>query len=323
MKIEELNKLETSSRFRYFDWEKAKNFYYVSKFGSFTKAANFLRMSQPSLSRQVTCLEGNLGYPLFSRRSRGISLTRKGEELSLIIEDTFLKIKQFTNNHYVNIDNGKERKIKIASTNAISSYILGDLIADYNKKNPHIIFELVADDYLIDILLNDVDIAIRPIDERIKDTSNQKNVRQEYLFSLEKKLYASSEYLEKYGEPETVKDLKKHCLLSLNQPESHPFSDVNWILKLGMQGNQLNKPFFTSNSVECLINAAKNGMGIISSYEEYQIIKESNLINILPSVKCNEIKEYFIYPNYLAKDQEIMNIKNFMAKNLNANIKTI
>ena len=45
MKIEELNKLETSSRFRYFDWEKAKNFYYVSKFGSFTKAANFLRMS--------------------------------------------------------------------------------------------------------------------------------------------------------------------------------------------------------------------------------------------------------------------------------------
>ena len=57
--VEELSKV---SRFRYFDWEKVKSFYYVGRLGSFTKAAQVLRLSQPSLSRQIAQLESHLLY---------------------------------------------------------------------------------------------------------------------------------------------------------------------------------------------------------------------------------------------------------------------
>ena len=36
--------LELSPRFRNFDWEKAKTFYYVSKLGSFANAGAFLNL---------------------------------------------------------------------------------------------------------------------------------------------------------------------------------------------------------------------------------------------------------------------------------------
>ena len=42
-------------------------FYYVAKYGSFTKAANALLLNQPNLTRTVKSLEEKLGRPLFER----------------------------------------------------------------------------------------------------------------------------------------------------------------------------------------------------------------------------------------------------------------
>lgn len=298
--------LENSSRFRNFDWEKAKNFYYVAKHGSFASAARFLNISQSALSRQVIYLEQQLGCPLFSRHSGGVKLTRKGKELTAIVESTFLSFKGFTQNTYVKTAIGEKRKIRIATTHAIASYILSDLIFFYNKENPHLVFELISEDHLLDIVLNDVDIAIRPYD------SEAKEIQQEHLFTLEKKLYASIKYLEAHGEPQTVDDLKHHHIIAFGHPELHPYSDVNWILRLGMPPGELHEPIFTSNSVDCMIKAVKNDMGIIGSYEEFTILSNIHLKNILPEMKDRGIKEYFIYPNYLKKDTEIIKLKEFL-----------
>ncbi len=308
--------LESTPRFRNFDWEKAKNFYYVAKCGSFAGAARFLNISQPALSRQVIYLEQHLGCPLFSRHNGGIKLTRKGEELFSIVETTFMGLKIFTQNTHAKMTDRKKRKIRIATTHSNAAYLLNDVILDYSKDHPHFIFELIGDDHLIDIVLNDVDIAIRPIDLHVPDIFNEQNVQQEYLFSLEKKLYASPEYLEKYGEPQTIEDLKDHCLIGYAHPQEHPYSEVNWILKLGLPEGQLHQPIFASNSVECAINAAEKGIGIVSNYDEYQIIKKSGLKNILPTVKCRKLKEYFIYHNHLKNDIEIMRLKKYLQEKI-------
>lgn len=308
--------LEITPKFRNFDWEKAKTFYYVAKCGSFANAARFLNISQSALSRQIMYLEQHLECPLLARHSGGVKLTRKGEELFTLVETTFVGFKGFTRNTHVKMGNGKKRKIRIATTRSNASYLLNSLILKYTQENPHFIFELIGDDHLIDIVLNDVDIAIRPIDLNIDEISKEQNFQQEYLFSLEKKLYASIEYLEKYGEPQTVEDLRNHHLIGYTHPQEHPYSEVNWILKLGMPKGQLHQPVFASNSIECAIKAAEMGIGIVSNYDEYEIIKSSKLKNILPHVKCKELKEYFIYQNYLKKDKEIMDLKKYLQERI-------
>ncbi|MDP3442279.1 MAG: LysR family transcriptional regulator [Ignavibacteria bacterium] len=298
--------LTDTPRFRNFDWDKAKSFYYVAKCGSFVSAGRFLNISQSALSRQIILLEGHLGCPLFSRYSGGVKLTRKGEELFAIVETTFASLKGFTRNAHATIDSGKKRKIRIATTHAITAYILDTLIFDYNDQHPHLIFELIGEDHLIDIVLNDVDIAIRPFD------SVARGILQEPLFILEKKLYASPQYIEKYGEPQTAEDLRHHRIIAFGHPETHPYANINWILRLGLPEGQLHEPIFTSTSVECLVKAASKGMGIIASYEEMEIIKNSDLQNILPNIKDKEIKEYFIYADYLKNDEEITQLKEYL-----------
>lgn len=58
-----------------------KYFYEIAKHNSFTKAANELLISQPSLSYNIKVLEEELGYKLFSREKGKIKLTFKGEKL--------------------------------------------------------------------------------------------------------------------------------------------------------------------------------------------------------------------------------------------------
>ncbi len=304
--------LENDPRFRNFDWEKAKNFYYVAKLGSFVNAGRFLNLSQSSLSRQISHLEQHLGCPLFSRHSGGVKLTRKGEELFSIIETTFIGLKGFTQNSHAKIANGEKRKIRILTTHAMAAHIFKHLLIEYNKTHPELVIELIGEDHFIDIVLYDVDIAIRPLDVQTQDIQASQGIRKEYLFSLERRLYASPEYLAKYGEPQTVEELRYHHIIAFGHPEVHPYADVNWILRLGMPEGELHEPVFISNSVDCMVEAARNGMGIVGSYEEMNLIKSSSLRNILPTVKDKEIKQYFIYPSYLKKDKDIIEIKNYL-----------
>ena len=301
-----LSDLEFSSRFRHFNWEKAKTLYYVTKLGSFTKAAAFLRVTQSALSRHIIELEQNLETPLFIRQARGVTLTRKGEELFTIIEAAFLGINGFTRNMHSETSQKKKRKIRIVSTHAIMSYMLDKHIFEYNQMYPHLIFELITDDHMIDIVMNDVDIAIRPLDP------DARGIQQELLFTLEKKLYASPEYLNKYGKPETVEDLKDHQIIAFARAEELPYADVNWILKLGLPKGELHEPIFTSNSIESVVRIARDGKGIIASYEKMEIIKDSNLVNLIPTIKDKKVDWYFIYPNHFKKDEEIVKLKNFL-----------
>ena len=302
--------LETSKRFRHFNWEKAKTLYYVTKLGSFTKAGVFLRVTQSALSRHIIELEQTLGTSLFIREARGVKLTRKGEELFAIIEAAFLGINGFTRNIHPETTQGKKRKIRIVSTHAIMSYMLDKHIFTYNKEHPDLMFELITDDHMIDIVMNDVDIAIRPFDP------DARGIQQELLFTLEKKLYASSEYLEKYGEPKTVEELKDHRIIAPAHPEELPYADVNWILRLGVPEGKLHEPVFTSTSIESSIKAAKDGLGIVGGYKEMEIIKDSNLKNILPFMEAKNVEEYFICPDYLSKDEQIIKLKDYLSKKL-------
>ena len=56
-------------------------FRHVAELGSFTRAASFLSVVQPALSRQVRQLEVELGQSLFERNGRGVVLTDAGTRL--------------------------------------------------------------------------------------------------------------------------------------------------------------------------------------------------------------------------------------------------
>jgi LysR family nitrogen assimilation transcriptional regulator len=63
------------------DLKQLEYFRHVAELGSFTRAAAFLSVVQPALSRQVRQLEVELGQNLFERNGRGVVLTDAGSRL--------------------------------------------------------------------------------------------------------------------------------------------------------------------------------------------------------------------------------------------------
>lgn len=309
--------LKTSPYFRDLDWEKLKAFYYVAKVGNISRAASFLDLNQSSFSRSIKGLEKHLGYPLFARSKNGVVLTRKGQELFIIVENIFLNMKGFTSRAYASQETTQgprqKRKIRIAIDHPLAAYLFNSLLLAYHEGHPELIFEVIGINGAFDIILNDVDIAIQLYNPKItKDESMNWQIIPEPLFTIEKKLYASPQYLEKYGQPQTVDDLKNHQLIAPSIPETYPFDDSKWLLELGKEGRKGREPVFLSNSLECLIEAAQQGKGIIGAYGKMTIVQNSIPQNVLPDLILQKRKGYFIYPEYLKEDKDIMDIKLYL-----------
>src|SRR3546814_17527528 len=59
---------------------------------SFTRAAAELHVTQGAVSQQIKQLEASLGFALFRRSPRGLTLTEKGEELAATAESAFRRL---------------------------------------------------------------------------------------------------------------------------------------------------------------------------------------------------------------------------------------
>ena len=65
----------------HFDWNRARAFLVTAEEGSFSAAARALASTQPTIGRQVSALEEELGVTLFERIGTGLKLTASGLEL--------------------------------------------------------------------------------------------------------------------------------------------------------------------------------------------------------------------------------------------------
>ncbi len=61
--------------------KQLRSFVHIAELGSFSRAAIFLSVAQPALSRQIQNLEADLGAKLFYRNGRGVELTTAGRRL--------------------------------------------------------------------------------------------------------------------------------------------------------------------------------------------------------------------------------------------------
>lgn len=68
------------------DLRNLEVFYWVSKLGSFRKAAEHLNTTQPAISQRIARLEGDFGVQLLVRGTRVATPTAKGRELSEYVE---------------------------------------------------------------------------------------------------------------------------------------------------------------------------------------------------------------------------------------------
>lgn len=185
-----------------FDWNHAKNFLVTAEEGSFSSAAQALGVSQPTLSRQVSALEDDLGVALFERSSKGLSLTVNGLELVEYVREMARLASQFSLSATGRSEE-VEGTVVISASDVIAMHVMPDIIKGLSEHEPTIDIELISTDKNSDLHGREADIAIRAARPAQPELIARK------LRNARGRLYASTDYINKLGRPLSVHKLRE------------------------------------------------------------------------------------------------------------------
>ena len=140
----------------------------IAREGSITNAANFLHITQPTLSRQIRDLEEELGQKLFTRSSHNMTLTAEGMILRKRAEEIISMVDK-TEAEFNSMENIVSGDIYIGGGETEAIRLVAEIAQDIRKDYPGIHYHLYSGNSedvteRLDKGLLDFGILIQPAD---------------------------------------------------------------------------------------------------------------------------------------------------------------
>ncbi len=112
----------------------------VVKHGSYTRAAEALHLTQPTVSMQVRKLADNIGHPLFETSSRGLTLTLAGRRTVAAAEEIFQRLELLGSdiNAILGEVKGELRVGVVTTAKYFMPHLLGAFIQRYPEVTPRL-----------------------------------------------------------------------------------------------------------------------------------------------------------------------------------------
>jgi DNA-binding transcriptional LysR family regulator len=250
-------------------WELLKSFHSVVNNRSLSGAARELGTTQPTIGRHIDELEKQLGLSLFLRSRDGLEPTKDALDILPNVENMAGSYSAF-----LRAASGEKEDeggvVRLATSEVMGVEILPDMLQAFQRHHPNIAVELVISNQVENLLRRDADIAIRMAEPK------QKALVAVRLGSSPIGLYAHKSYLEEYGNPADLADLKKHSLIG-------PDRDLTILASLESAGiieKREQIKFRTDNQVAQLAllrsGAGITGMPIILAN------RDNNLVRVVP-----------------------------------------
>lgn len=143
----------------------------VAEHRNFTRAAEALHLSQPTLSQQIKQLEDTLGAPLLDRSGRSVSLTDAGEAYVRFARLALQDLQAGTRAMH-DVQDLSRGNLRLAMTPTFTAYLIGPLLAQFNQRYPGItvsIEELTQDRMEAALAEDALDIGIGFTGEHLPD----------------------------------------------------------------------------------------------------------------------------------------------------------
>jgi len=224
-----------------FDWNRTRAFLVTAEEGTLSAAAKALNMSQPTLSRQVSALEEELGVVLFNRVGHKLELTDSGVELLEIARRLGEAAQEFSL-----AASGQAQQLEgnvvISACELDAVYRLPPILAKLRAQEPGISIEVVVTNQVSDLKRREADIAIRSF------CPTQPNIIARKVGDEQVWLFGSAEYLKQYSQVTSLADVSDiqiigfgdnaHIIEQLNQ-QGWPISKANFKLNTEFQMMQL------------------------------------------------------------------------------------
>lgn len=175
-----------------FDWNQVRAFLVTAEEGSYSAAARALGIAQPTIGRQVAGLEQALGVTLFTRKGRGVAVTKTGLELVEHVRamaEAATRVSRIATGQTTSL----EGPVTITASTMVAFALLPPLLAQVRRAHPGIELEVVATNASVDLRQRDADLAIRNVQPKEPDLVARR------LPERQAHLYATPRYLKSLG----------------------------------------------------------------------------------------------------------------------------
>ncbi len=204
----------------------------VYKKGGFSRAAESLYVSQPSLSASIKRIEDKIKAPIFDRSTNPISLTEIGKkyvEYALEIEGKERDFERYV----LDSDKLLVGTIKVGGSSLFSSFMLPKIISNFKQKHPEINFEVFEDNtknLMQKLSHGDVDIVIDNV-KISSDDITASNYTEETLLLAVPKHFEVNKKLQSYvlttDDVKNGKHLDSHKSVNISEFKDLPFILLN------------------------------------------------------------------------------------------------
>ncbi|MEM9150938.1 MAG: LysR family transcriptional regulator, partial [Cyanobacteria bacterium P01_F01_bin.3] len=182
----------------------------IAELGGVTAAARDLSLSPASASARLVKLEEIVGFRLFNRTTRAVSMTTDGElflpyaqQAVETLETGFIEVR------------GQSSEVKgllrMTMPGSFGRMYIIPLLAEFQSRYPLVNLDLRLSDEVLDVIEGAYDLIIR--NASLEDSSLI--VRK--LANDRRLLVASPDYLKQYGTPSTPDDLAVHRFVTLGE----------------------------------------------------------------------------------------------------------
>lgn len=233
-----------------------KIFYTVCKYQNFSHAAKALYISQPAISKSMKSLETELGLMLFSRGSKGVSLTAEGKLLYEHLSQAFASIEEGEQllTKLKNIDLGQ---LRLGVSSTLGTHFLLPLLSKFTQTYPTLQVHLFNDNttQTLDLVQKDlIDLAI--VSSPLTDTSLDFIPLQ----PIQDILVCSPSYYSNIRDLSPKELCQKADFMLLSKKSITRLYLQTHFAKLGLEIT----PHIEASNMDLLIECAKSGLGITS-----------------------------------------------------------
>lgn len=195
------------------NWSDFRIILALDKGGSVSGAARLLGVDTSTVSRRLAAAEDVFGATLIVRGGgafrftpEGLAVLKAAEVMDATVSTTTLDVRSMRQ--------AAEGTVRIACV-PTAAHVLRPLVGEVGDIHPGLHVDLMSSISGIDLSKGDADIAVRTI------APKDPGLVIAYTFTWGSALYASTDYLARYGRPDTPEALRDHPLVRYNAPLLH------------------------------------------------------------------------------------------------------
>jgi DNA-binding transcriptional LysR family regulator len=283
-----------------------RTFIRVARTGNFSRVAQELNLSQPTVSRTIADLEKSLGVTLFARTTRAVTLTEAGADYLIKVQAVLDALDEA--NHAVRGDEILRGVLRVGVSSIFASRVLVHRLAGFMDAHPALRIELLVDDKRQDLTADGIDVALR-FGALADSSAVARKIGQWPLM-----IAASPADLARHGTPATPADLADHVAIIAG-----PVAGKGWTFD-GPDGEVTIKPDgrLSIAAAEVGVGAGLAGLGIVAaSYTSLkQELETGALVRLLPDWSLGTLDCYAVFPGGQAAKPSAKAFADFLQREL-------